>query len=332
MLISIVIRTYNEARYLDQLLTAIASQEIPGHTSEVIVVDSGSTDNTLEIASSHHCRIIHIVKEQFSFGRSLNVGCAAAKGEILVFISGHCIPVHKYWLKMLCTPLIENMASYTYGRQLGGKESYFSEKRIFAKYYPEYSSIPQKGFFCNNANAAIQRTAWEHLLFDEELTGLEDMELASRLTSNGGEIAYVAEAAVFHLHNEDWPTVQLRFEREALALQKIMPHVHIRRRDLIRYILCSIWQDWCHAWHENVLQKTMLEIVKYRVCQYWGSFKGNRLSRKLSRQDKEVYFYPSTSPALAGLSANAPANHDDAGGWLSAVPTKNKLNVKQEIT
>ena len=81
-LVSVVIRTYNEARYLEELLLGIAAQERPDFDVEVVLVDSGSTDGTLDIASQHGARIVHIRKQDFTFGRSLNVGCRAALGSV----------------------------------------------------------------------------------------------------------------------------------------------------------------------------------------------------------------------------------------------------------
>jgi hypothetical protein len=104
------------------------------------------------------------------------------------------VPTDDHWLQRLCQPILDGQAEYTYGRQVGGPDSHFSECRIFAKYYPERSRIPQDGFFCNNANSALLRSAWEKHHFDEELTGLEDMELAQRLVRKGGRLAYVADA------------------------------------------------------------------------------------------------------------------------------------------
>src|SRR3546814_7904872 len=106
------------------------------------------------------------------------------------------------------------------------------------------------------------------------------MELAQRLHRDGGLIGYVADACVYHYHSESWKQVRRRFEREALALQKIMPQVHVRRRDLIRYIVTSIWHDWRRARKEKVFLARAWEIVQYRVCQYYGSFKGNRRSEE----------------------------------------------------
>src|SRR5690606_11294535 len=107
MLISVVIRTLNEARYLGDLLAGIASQKLGSFDVETVIVDSGSTDRTLEIADGHGARISHIRREDFSFGRSLNQGCEAAQGDILVFVSGHCVPVDAHWLRNLCEPIAD---------------------------------------------------------------------------------------------------------------------------------------------------------------------------------------------------------------------------------
>lgn len=292
---SIVIRTLNEARHLGDLLAMIARQRAPGLEVETVLIDSGSTDGTVEIARAHGARITTITKAEFSFGRSLNRGCAFATGDILVLISGHCVPVDEDWLHNLCRPLVEGRVSYTYGRQIGDDDSNYSERRLFAKYFPETSRIPQEGFFCNNANSALLRSAWDQHPFDEELTGLEDMELAKRLVAAGHRIGYVAEAPVFHHHQESWAQVRRRFEREAIALRSIMPEVHLSRFDVLRFVLASALGDWRSAHRNGIVSTSRADMLRYRWNQYLGSWKGNHDHRLLSRQAKERFFYPEVS-------------------------------------
>jgi len=137
MLVSIVIRTLNEEKYLSELLSAIDMQEKNGFLFEVVIVDSGSTDKTLEIAKKYKARVTHINKQDFTFGKSLNVGCKFADGEYFVFISGHCVPVNKNWLQDLIDPLVKNQYDYTYGRQIGRDTTKFSENQVFEKYFPK---------------------------------------------------------------------------------------------------------------------------------------------------------------------------------------------------
>ena len=290
--VSIIIRTLNESEHLEALLLKIAEQKTDDLHYEVVLVDSGSTDGTLEIAQRHGCLIHHIKREEFSFGRSLNIGCAAANGDVLVITSGHCYPKDEAWLQKICQPILDGRADYTYGRQMGGPESRFSESCIFMKYYPEVVSNQQAGFFCNNANSALSQAVWETYRFDENLTGLEDMELGKRLVTAGGKIEYVADASVYHYHHESWTQVKRRFEREAIALQVIMPSVHIQLMDTIRYIFTAICKDFKSAWQAKLLSYRYWEIILYRINQYYGSFKGNHEHRKLSHAEKEKYFYP----------------------------------------
>lgn len=295
MLVSVVIRTYDESRYLGKLLQGLKNQHSEGIRQEVIVVDSGSTDGTLDIADSHGARVVHIAKSEFSFGRSLNRGCAAASGEHLVFVSGHCIPASQRWLADLVAPLRSGQVTLTYGRQIGGPESKFSECQHFAKFFPATSRIPQDGFFCNNANAALPRSAWEQFRFDEEITGLEDLHLARRLTAAGHRIGYVAEAAVYHHHHESWALVRRRFEREAIALQHIIPEIQMTFIDFLSYFSSAVWLDMRALLRErDALPRLrhLPEIVLFRLMQFWGSYRGNHEHRQLSQRRKEAYFYP----------------------------------------
>ncbi len=292
MKISIIIRTYNEEKHLGSLLRGITLQNTGQFTVEVVVVDSGSTDRTLQIAESYQCKIVRIRKEDFTFGRSLNIGCNEAQGDYLVFISGHCVPTDANWLLQLIDPLAKGIAAYTYGKQVGGTESKFSECQLFRKYFPEKSQIPQEGFFCNNANAALIKEEWTKYRFNEDLTGLEDMELAARLHRNRLKIAYVAEAAVHHLHEESWEKIKMRYEREAIALQQIMPQIHIFFRDFLRYFLSAVLLDMGAALQEKRLDRVFFEIIKFRLMQFWGTYCGNNNHRILSNEMKERYFYP----------------------------------------
>ena len=292
MKVSIVIRVYNESIHIGSLLMAIVDQEFDRQEREIIIVDSGSNDGTLDIARKFPAKILHISKDEFSFGRSLNRGCAAAAGDVLVFVSGHCIPTSSYWLHELIAPLGRDGVVYTYGGQLGNGDSFFSECQIFAKYFPASSMIPQRGFYCNNANSALLKSTWEQYPFDEDVTGLEDLHLARTLVTEGYKIGYVANAAVFHLHNESWAQIKRRFEREAIALQEIMPEVQLSFMDFVRYWSSATALDLRAAAGNRVLIKKTREILLYRLMQYWGAYRGNHLHRKLSSRRKEAYYYP----------------------------------------
>jgi len=297
--VSIIVRTYNEQAHIGDLLAAIEAQE-GALNVEVIIVDSGSTDRTLDIAAQWDCRVVYIDKEQFTFGRSLNMGCASARSDILVFVSGHCVPASPQWLQQIVEPLLKGSA-YCYGNQLPHESTRFSEARVFAKYFDSRDHIPQTGYFVNNANAALRSEVWRAHPFDEELSGLEDMELARRLIAANEEIAYVAAAGVFHIHDETWAQVRWRYEREALALRHIDPQLHMSFLDLVRCVGGSIARDIRAALREGCLMGEFAGICAFRVCQYWGSYRGSQVSRRVSRQRRRHYFYPDSNSEPSDL-------------------------------
>ena len=100
-----------------------------------------------------------------------------------------------------------------------------------------------KRFFCNNANSAISRKCWLKYKFDEDITGLEDMELSKRLHGDKGRIAYIAESCVYHIHAESWRQIKRRYERESIAMQRIMPELQISFNDMVRHISAAILSD-----------------------------------------------------------------------------------------
>ena len=294
-LVSVVIRTLNEEKHLEELLTAISVQESNTFKVETVIVDSGSTDRTLDIAKKFNCRITYIKKEDFTFGRSLNVGCSFADGKYLIFVSGHCIPASSTWLHDLVLPLKQENIAYTYGKQIGRDTTKFSERQLFYKYFPDENSIPQEGYFCNNANSAIRKDVWEKYQFDEKLTGCEDMYLAKEIVKDGMVLGYVGTAPVYHIHDESWHKVGIRYEREAIALQKIMPEVHVTFFDMIKYVIIGVIKDTRIAFKQRCLIKEFFSICAFRYVQYVGAYKGNHIHRKLSKEMKMKYFYPRVS-------------------------------------
>lgn len=290
--VSVIFRALNEEKWFADALEACRSQELDGTTVEIILVDSGSTDRTIEIAESYGCRVVYIDKSDFTFGRSLNYGCEAATGDYLVFISAHCIPAHNRWLEDLIAPLKSSQVDYVYGRQIGHEVTRFSEHQIFAQYFPDHDKIPQDDFFTNNANSAISKSLWADHRFDEAVTGLEDMVLAKAVQKDGGRIGYVSDAPVYHIHEETLRQTRRRYFREALTLREIMPEVQFQLGDFFRYYFAAVLHDYSEALNSKQFFSKFPEITMFRLMQYWGAYRGHNEHRLLSREQKESYYYP----------------------------------------
>ncbi len=286
---SLVIRCYNEEHHIGKLLSGIMEQTIKN--VEILIVDSGSTDATLSIASRFPVKILSIKPEEFSFGSSLNKGCAASTNEFIIMASAHVYPVYRDWLEKLLLPFNDPEVAIVYGKQRGDTEARYSEQQIYKKWYPDDSINCQKHPFCNNANAAIRRSLWERLPYNEDLTGLEDLDWAKRAVGLGKKIFYSAEAEIIHIHNETRFKIYNRYKREAIAFKHIFPHEHFHFWDFLKLFTINSVTDYYHAWKDRMLSKNFVGIPIFRLMQFWGTYRGFRQRIILSQQLRNRFYY-----------------------------------------
>lgn len=306
MKISIVIRSYNEDEHIERLLLGIRAQRVQPH--EVILVDSGSTDRTVDVAKRYVDKIVTIDKSEFTFGRALNRGIEAATGDICVFTSAHVYPLYDNWLEKLATPFADERVVLAYGRQSGNHLNKFSEHRIFARWFPAESVCPQQSYFCNNANCAIRRSVWERQPYDETLTGLEDLAWAKAAQGAGGWIAYSAEAEIVHVHDETWVQVHNRYRREAIAMRRIDEHAHFTPLDFVWLLTANISADLAAAVRRGVLFNEFGSILAFRFNQMLGTYRGYNDPPDVSAQLRARFYYP-TRPHEQRLAEDEHARH-----------------------
>ncbi len=287
---SIVIRCCNEEQHIGRLLSGILQQTI--QDVEIIVVDSGSTDATVSIASRYPAKILHILPEEFSFGRSLNTGCQAASGEFIVISSSHVYPVYRDWLERLLAPFSDPQVALVYGKQRGNEKTRYSEHQVFARWFPDESRQHQDHPFCNNANAAIRRSVWEQLPYDETLTGLEDIDWARRALELGYNIVYAADTEIAHVHNETYRQIHNRYRREAIALKRIFPHERFSVWDFMRLCTGNVLSDYRHALYDRVLPQNLGNIFAFRLMQFWGTYRGFSQRSPVTGQLRQTFYYP----------------------------------------
>ena len=286
---SIIIRAYNEEKHLGRLLEGIERQTLKD--VEVILVDSGSTDATVDIAESYGATLVHIRPEEFTFGRSLNFGIKEATREFIVIVSAHVYPVYPDWLESLLRPFEDDRVALTYGKQRGPDSAKFSEQQIFHQWYPDASNLNQFTAFCNNANAAIRKSLWAQNPYDETLTGLEDLAWAEWAKQKEYVIAYAAEAEIVHVHHEAPRGVLNRYRREAMAFKRIHPEAHFSVYDLFRLTMTNILSDLWHALREHRLLKNFYSIFWFRAMQFYGTHMGYRDSSLVTPQLRETFYY-----------------------------------------
>lgn len=289
-LVSIVIRCLNEEKHIGTLLDGIVEQS--HQNVEIIVVDSGSTDKTVEIAQRYSVKLLNIDPAKFSFGRALNVGCAAATGEFIINASAHVYPVYRDWIEGIIEPFSDPKVALTYGKQRGTEESHYSERRVMAKWFPEQSNLRQTHPFCNNANAAIRQDLWDMLPYNEDLTGVEDTDWAVRAIALGHHLAYAADAEVIHNHYENPKRIYNRYRREAIAIRAIFPHENLRWWDALQLSTGNIVSDYYHAVSDGLLWKNLTSIPTFRLMQFWGAYRGFAQHGPVTNDLRRTFYYP----------------------------------------
>jgi rhamnosyltransferase len=208
--ISVVIPVKNGGNDLVRCLDGIGAQVIDDEV-EIVVIDSGSTDGSLQLARGRRAVIREIAAHEFSHGASRNLGASLARGELLVFISQDAYPVEESWLERLSAPLREDPSvAGVYGRQLphsGARppERYFLDFLYGAQARRQEAAgtheLTMETTLFSNVNAAMPRTLWERFPFVEDIIMSEDQDWSRRVLLAGFNVVYEPAAAVRHSHN-----------------------------------------------------------------------------------------------------------------------------------
>ncbi len=195
-LVSIIIRTKNEERWIFSCLNALYTQSYKNF--EVVVVDNQSSDSTLNRIKDFPVKLIKIKK--FIPGKAINQGIRASKGKIIVCLSGHCIPKDKSWLSNLIKNLKDKSVAGVYGRQEPLSYSSDLDKRDLINLFGLDKKIQIKDSFFHNANSAFRREIWKKFPFNEKLSNIEDRDWGNKVIKAGYKIVYEPLASVFHWH------------------------------------------------------------------------------------------------------------------------------------
>lgn len=215
---SVIIPTKNGEKYLEEVLEMVFKQKAP-FEFEVIVVDSGSTDRTLEILKKFPVKLYQIPPHEFNHGLTRNLAASKAKGEYLVFLTQDATPIDEDWLQNIVRPFEddEEIAS-VFGRHLPRKECDPFQKKMLTEFMDSFKELtvyqlPKTGSrekefeknkhllsFFSNVNSAIRKSIWQKIPFKRVEMG-EDQFWAKEIILAGYEKVYQPKAAVYHSHH-----------------------------------------------------------------------------------------------------------------------------------
>lgn len=206
---SIIIRTKNEEKWVGEVLKRLNEQTYQDF--EIIIIDSGSTDQTLEIVKNFNVRLFEIKPEEFSYPYALNFGCRQACAEkYFVFLSAHSLPISKTWLEdgISSFSLRENVMG-VYGNVRALPDATIWEKIYFNGFWDNVFNFFQRRTIFKKSgmgilgftNAIIKKDLWEKHNMDENYGGGgEDGEWANYWIKKGFVAVRDRRFSVYHSH------------------------------------------------------------------------------------------------------------------------------------
>jgi rhamnosyltransferase len=213
--ISVIIRARDEAASIGRCLERVASQRLEAGRSEVIVVDSGSRDGTVAIASQSGAQVLEIAPDSFTFGGALNLGAGNARGQLLVALSADAAPPDPNWLARLAQPVADpRVACASGGRHLP------DGLRLTGRVLQDESlALDHPDWGYSNGAGAFRAELWRQRPFRADLPGCEDLEWSLHWLARGYLCVIDPGLAVDHDHTHDpLRSVYRRARREAQGI------------------------------------------------------------------------------------------------------------------
>ena len=287
-LVTIIIRTKNEERWISKCLKKIYKQTYKNF--EIIIIDNNSDDKTIKKANEFKLKkIININK--FLPGKAINLGLKESKGDFIVCISAHCIPKNNYWLKNLVEAISENENyAAVYGKQEPMNFTNDSDTRDLFLTFGLDKKIQVKDSFFHNANSIIRKNILKKNKFDEKTKNIEDRLWAKKILDLGYRIVYEPKACVYHYHgihqsnneNRASSIVQIIKDKKILNVGKIDP------KDLNIVAIIPIKGKSIKISKNYLLDITIQHLQKSKFIKSIFISSDNKYNFKISKKYKNV--------------------------------------------
>jgi rhamnosyltransferase len=298
--VSILIPTLNGGPLFADVLSRLRTQTYP-RPVELLIIDSGSTDQTLDTARQHNATIHQINKKDFDHGLTRNRGISLSTGDIVLLLTQDALPADNLLIQNLVAAFDDPLVAGAFARQIprpeadalvarnihnwiAGSEtphiSHITDRRAY-----DHLSPIEKYLFCvfDNVTSAVRRSAWQQIPFHQNAFG-EDIEWSKRALEAGWKIAYQPAAAVIHSHDRP---IQYEYKRTYMCHQTLYNLFGLQtlpaRRFIPRALLHGILKDTAYALrHEKSLSKKLALAAKVPLLAWYsalGQYRGARDAR-----------------------------------------------------
>jgi len=296
--VSIVIPTRNAGQPLDRLLAAVRNQD-SGFTSEVVAIDSGSTDGTLARLRTAGATVLEVPAGAFNHGHTRNQALARCGGDFAILLVQDAVPTSRSWLSALTAPLLHSpLVAGTFARQrpcarASRVTAHYLEQWIAAQSEPrtvgpltaeafERMSPRERLAACafDNVCSCVRLSVWRDHPFAATPIA-EDLEWARDVLLAGYQLTYVPDAVVQHSHERP---VTYELQRAYLVHQRLEALFGLTTvptmMSLLRAVAATIPVNARLASHEpHGRARAMLRAAALGVVQPLGQYLGARSAR-----------------------------------------------------
>jgi rhamnosyltransferase len=252
--VSVVIPTKNGGAQFQVVLKAVAEQQTDW-PFEIIVIDSGSVDGTLEFARSYPgVRLLSVAPQDFQHGRTRNEAIGHAEGEYIAMLTQDALPADNSWLRTLVAAIEEDeLIAGVFGQHIAYEDaSIFTREELIKHFagflnpavvqlsdharYKTDVAYRQFLYFYSDNNSLLRRAVWQLHPYPE-VEFAEDQAWAKLIIEAGFKKAYSDGAAVYHSHNYGiWERFQRSFD-ESMAIDELFDYKQA-------YGILSVLKSW----------------------------------------------------------------------------------------
>lgn len=261
---SIIIPTKNAGSLFKEVLNNLEKQDLEGGLFEIVIIDSGSNDGTLDLISSFqkdfsNIMLKEILPSDFGHGKTRNLGASISKGEIIVFITQDALPVNNDWLKNLINVFeLDKDIVGVFGKHIPYDNCDVFEKHNIITHFNNFGSEMkvywmddaeryqrEEGYrhllcFYSDNSSAMRKSIW-NLIPYQDVNFAEDQLWAKEIIEKGYKKAYSPESIVYHSHAYSFKQQFKRYFDEYKGLNTIYNYVPVRSFWLLPAYIMKHW-------------------------------------------------------------------------------------------
>lgn len=269
--VSVIVRTFNSAATVEHALASVRAQTVH---AEIVVVDSGSTDGTLDLTRPLADRLVTIPHRDFTFGRALNLGAEAAAAPIHVALSSHCALPRTDWLA-IAVGHIAGGAVAAGGASVDGERVPLTGPRHVR--HEDIARRPNWGV--SNHASAWSADVWRAQPFDETLPAAEDREWSLRVLAEDADRYVVLDPQLLVTSQHRRSGGARRYYERLLREMAAMGGARVRQPFGVRHAL----HDWASSHPHDGFMSDARPFGRTRLIEVTARYVAGRRARRAGR-------------------------------------------------